>query len=99
MAAVIVCCSLPPPPVIVAVTVMEYSVPSSRPVSVYILSLPGIPGIMVVETGEQSVSTLEYEIVYDAAVKLCSSAHEMIRDVVDKRLTDTLSPSSKSRGK
>ena len=59
VAAVIVFCSLPPPPVIVAVTVMEYSVPSSRPVSVYILSLPGIPGIMVVETGEQSVSTLE----------------------------------------
>ena len=29
----------PPPSVILAVTVMEYSVPSSRPVSVYIVSL------------------------------------------------------------
>ena len=33
--AVMVSCSVPPP-VIVAMTVLEYSVPSSRPVSVYI---------------------------------------------------------------
>ena len=36
--AVMVSCSVPPPPVRVAVTVIEYSVPSSRPVSVYIVS-------------------------------------------------------------
>ena len=51
-------CSLPPP-VIVAVTVMEYSVPSSRPGSVYIVSLPGMGGIMVVESVKQSVSVAE----------------------------------------
>ena len=40
--AVMVSCSVPPPPVRVAVTVIEYSVPSSRPVSVYIVSLPAM---------------------------------------------------------
>ena len=48
-------CSLPPP-VIVAVTVMEYSVPSG---SVYIVSLPGMGGIMVLEPVKQSVSVAE----------------------------------------
>ena len=33
-----VSCSVPPPPVRVAVTAIEYSVPSSRPVSVYNVS-------------------------------------------------------------
>ena len=37
--AVIMRCSVPPP-VRAAVTVMEYSVPSSRPVSVYIVGVP-----------------------------------------------------------
>ena len=53
--AVMVSCSvLPPPPVRVAVTVIEYSVPSSRPVSVYIVSLPAMVGV-VVEVVKQSV--------------------------------------------
>ena len=56
--SVIVCCSLPPP-VIEAVTVMEYSVPSSRPSSVYIVSLPAMGGIMVLESVKQSVSVAE----------------------------------------
>ena len=43
--AVMVACSVPPP-VIVAMTVMEYSVPSSRPVSVYIVSLPEMSGVV-----------------------------------------------------
>ena len=43
---------------IVAVTVMEYSVPSSRPGSVYIVSLPGMGGT-VLEPGIQSVSVAE----------------------------------------
>ena len=53
-------CSLPPPspPVIVAVTVMEYSVPSSRPGSLYIVSLPAMGG-MVLEPGIQSVLVAE----------------------------------------
>ena len=48
-----------PPPVRVAVTVMEYSVPSSRPVSLYIFSLPAMGGIMVLESVKQSVSVAE----------------------------------------
>ena len=52
--AVMVCCSVPPPPVRVAVTVIEYSVPSSRPLSVYIVSLPDISE-MVLESVKQSV--------------------------------------------
>ena len=42
--AVMVSCSVPPPPMRVAVRVIEYSVPvpSSRPVSVYIVSLPAM---------------------------------------------------------
>ena len=52
--AVMVFCSVPPPPVIMAVTVMEYSVPSSRPVSVYIVSLPAMSE-MVLESVKQSV--------------------------------------------
>ena len=71
-------------------TVMEYSVPSSRPVTMYIVSLPAMSGV-VWESVKQSVSLLVYEMVYDVAVKLCSSAHEMVRDVVD--MTDALSPS------
>ena len=39
--AVMVSCSVPPPPVRMAVTVIEYSVPSSRSVSVFTVSLPG----------------------------------------------------------
>ena len=53
-----IACSLPPP-VRVAVTVMEYSVPSSRPVSLYIVSLPAMSGIMVLEPGIHSVSVAE----------------------------------------
>ena len=30
---------------------------------------------------------------YEVAVKLSSSAHEMVRDVVVEEMTDTLSPS------
>ena len=52
--AVMVSCSVHPPPVRVAVTVIEYSVPSSRPVSVYIVSLPAMLGV-VVEVVKQSV--------------------------------------------
>ena len=55
--SVMVCCSMPPP-VIEAVTVMEYSVPSSRPSSVYIVSLPAMEG-MVLESVKQSVSVAE----------------------------------------
>ena len=51
--AVMVSCSLPPP-VRVAVIVMEYSVPSSRPVSVYIVRVQ-----MVLEPVKQSVSVAE----------------------------------------
>ena len=40
--AVMVPCSLPSPLVRVAVTVIEYSVPSFRPVSMYIALLPAI---------------------------------------------------------
>ena len=50
--SVIVCCSMPPP-VMEAVTVMEYSVPSSRLGSVYIVSLPSMGGIMVLESVKQ----------------------------------------------
>ena len=56
--AVMVSCSVPPPPVRVAVTVIEYSVPSSRPVSVYIVSLPAMSEI-VLESVKQSVLVLE----------------------------------------
>ena len=56
--AVMVSCSVPPLPVRVAVTVIEYSVPSSRPVSVYIVSLPAMSE-MVVEVVKQSVLVLE----------------------------------------
>ena len=56
--AVMVSCSVPPPPVREAVTVIEYSVPSSRPVSVYIVSLPAMSE-MVVEVVKQSVLVLE----------------------------------------
>ena len=52
--AVMVFCSVPPPPVRVAVTVIEYSVPSSRPVSVYIVSLPAMSEILL-ESVKQSV--------------------------------------------
>ena len=52
--AVMVSCSVPPPPVRVAVTVIEYSVPSSRPVSVCIVSLPAMSE-MVLESVIQSV--------------------------------------------
>ena len=52
---VMVSCVVPPPsPVRVAVTVIEYSVPSSRPVSVYIVSLPAMSD-MVSESVIQSV--------------------------------------------
>ena len=51
-----------PPPLSVAVTVIEYSVPSSRPVSGYIVSLTGI-SVMVLESVKQLVSVLEYEMV------------------------------------
>ena len=30
---------------------------------------------------------------YEVAVKLSSNAHEMVRNVVDEEVTDTLSPS------
>ena len=53
--AVMLCCSVPPPPVRVAVTVMEYSVPSSRPVSVYIVSRPAMSEMVLVEILRQSV--------------------------------------------
>ena len=43
---VIVSSKVPPPPVRVAVTVIEYSVPSSKPVSVYIVSLPPMSGMV-----------------------------------------------------
>ena len=56
--AVMVSCLVPPPPVRVAVTVIEYSVPSSRPVSVYIVSLPAMLG-MVLEPSKQSMLVLE----------------------------------------
>ena len=52
--AMMVSCSVPPPPVRMAVTVIEYSVPSSRPVSVYIVSLPAMSE-MVLESLKQSV--------------------------------------------
>ena len=52
--AVMVSCSVPPPPVRVAVTVIKYSVPSCRPVSVYIVSLPVMSEI-VLESVKQSV--------------------------------------------
>ena len=57
--AVMVSCSVPPPPVRVAVTVIEYSVPSSRPVSVYIVSLPSTVIGVVLELLKQSVLVLE----------------------------------------
>ena len=53
--AVMLFCSVPPPPVRVAVTVIEYSVPSSRPVSVYIVSLPAMLEMVLVEILRQSV--------------------------------------------
>ena len=46
-----------PPPVRVAVRVIEYSVPSSRPVSVYNVSLPAMLGV-VLEVVVQSVLLL-----------------------------------------
>ena len=52
--AVMVSCSVPPPPVRMAVTVIEYSVPSSRPVSVYTVSLPAMSSV-VLELLKQSV--------------------------------------------
>ena len=42
----------------VAVTVIEYSVPSSRPVSVYIVSLPAMSG-MLIEPVKHSVPVAE----------------------------------------
>ena len=46
------CCSVTPPPVGVAVTVIEYLVPSSRSVSVYNVSLPAMLQ-MVLESEKQ----------------------------------------------
>ena len=37
---------------------------------------------------------MKYEIVYEVAIKLSSSDHEIVRDVVDEELTDTPSPAS-----
>ena len=54
--AVMVSCSVPPP-VRVAVTVMEYSVPSSRPVSVYIVRFSSTE--VVLELVKRSVSVVE----------------------------------------
>ena len=54
--AVILSCSVPPP-VRAAVTVMEYSVPSSRPVSVYIVRFPSTE--VIFEPVKQSVSVVE----------------------------------------
>ena len=50
--AVMVSCAVLSPPVIVAVIVIEYSAPSSRPVSVYIMSLPAMSQ-MVLESVKQ----------------------------------------------
>ena len=44
-----------------AVTVMEYSVPSCRSISVYIVSLAAIP-VMLSESVKHSVLVLEYEM-------------------------------------
>ena len=55
VAVMVTSCSVPPPPVRVAVTVIEYSVPSSRPVSVYIVSLPSTAIGVVLESLKQSV--------------------------------------------
>ena len=34
---------------------------------------------------------------YEVAVKLSTSAHEMVRDVVGEEITDTLSPSGEEK--
>ena len=70
--AVMVSCSVPPPPVRVAVTVREYSAPSSRPVSVYNVSLPAMLE-MVLESVKQSMLALEKAIV---KAKLSSRSRE-----------------------
>ena len=88
--AVMVSCSVPPP-VRVAVTVIEYSVPSSRPVSVYIVSLSAISE-MVLQSEKQSVLVFEYEMVKAVAVTSSLSTHEMIKGSVDNE-ADTFSPS------
>ena len=53
--AVRVSLTVPPPPVSVVVTVIEYSVPSSRPVSTCVISLVVISS----ESVKQSVSVLK----------------------------------------
>ena len=65
----------------VAVTVIEYSVPSSRPVSVYIVIIPiydPLPSPVVLK---QSVLVLEYDMVNVSAVNPLARLHDMVRDV------------------
>ena len=80
-----------PPPVRVTVTVIKYSVPSSRPASVYIVSLPAISE-MVLESEKQSMLVLEYKMVKAVAVTSSISTHEMIKGSADNK-ADTFSPS------
>ena len=90
--AVMVSCSVPPPPVRVAVTVIEYSVPSSRPVSVCVLTLPAIVIGVVLESSKQSVLVLEKEMVKVVAVKFSSRSQETVTESVVDEVTNTVSP-------
>ena len=94
--AVILPCVVPPSPVRVAVTVIEYSVPSSRLVSVYIVPLPSMPGV-VPESSKQSVLMLENEMVKAVAVTPSTSVHEMVRELVDDEADAAESPSGEER--
>ena len=71
-----------------AVTVMEYSVPSCRSVSVYIVSLAAIP-VMTSESVKQSVLVLEKEMVYSVTLNSSSSVHEMVREELDVETSAT----------
>ena len=66
----------------VVLTVIEYSVPSSRPVSVYIVIIPIYdplsPSSPVVL--KQSVFVLEYDMVNVSAVNPSARLHDMVRD-------------------
>ena len=62
-----------------AVTVIEYLVPSSRPVSVYLVSLPLMPDMVLVSL-KQPVLTLELDTVKVLASLNC--VHDIVSDVL-----------------
>ena len=70
----------------IAVTVIEYSVPSSRSVSVYIVSLSLIPVMSSYISLGQSI--LEYEMMYSVAVTPSASISNRVTVLSEVEETD-----------